>query len=81
VRLRDEKLEADPVVTMPETPPLDLKKVVIISNSNENCASPCALFTTGMRQKQDIKIVTFGGQPNLPIEYKVLVGVAGSQDI
>ena len=42
-----------------------------VSNSNGKCPLPCALFTTGMSQKRDIKIVTFGGQPNLPIEYKV----------
>ncbi|KAN0139275.1 hypothetical protein V8E53_002776 [Lactarius tabidus] len=63
-----------PNVTIPQTPPFDLNKVVIVGNGN--CASTCALFTTSMFERHQTKIVVFGGHPSQPIQYK---GMAGNQ--
>jgi len=63
-------------ITIPETPPFDLNNVVIVGNGN--CASTCAIFTTLMYERHHTKIVTFGGHPDQPIEYK---GMAGTQVI
>ncbi|KAI0289964.1 hypothetical protein BC826DRAFT_1106720 [Russula brevipes] len=61
-------------VTLPSAPPFDLNNVVIVGNGN--CASTCATFVTLMFERHQTKIVTFGGFPNKPIEYK---GMSGTQ--
>ncbi|KAF7329787.1 TSPc domain-containing protein [Mycena kentingensis (nom. inval.)] len=61
-------------VPMPATPPFDLKNVAIVSNAN--CASTCAMFSTLMFERHQMKIAIFGGKPNERMEYK---GMAGNQ--
>jgi len=63
-----------PNVTLPDSPPFDLNNIVIVGNGF--CASTCATFTTLMFERHQTRIITFGGQPDLPIEYK---GMAGMQ--
>ncbi|KAI0289967.1 hypothetical protein BC826DRAFT_913877 [Russula brevipes] len=64
----------DPPVAVPADPPFDLKYLFLVGNGF--CASTCALFTTLMYERHQTKIVTFGGHPDIPIEYK---GMAGNQ--
>ncbi|KAJ7481527.1 hypothetical protein FB451DRAFT_1236280 [Mycena latifolia] len=61
-------------VTMPDTPPFDLKNVAIVSNAN--CASTCAMFSTLMFERHQTRIAVFGGKPFENVEYK---GMAGNQ--
>ncbi|KAH9955472.1 hypothetical protein BC827DRAFT_1271685 [Russula dissimulans] len=61
-------------VTIPSDPPVDLNRIAIIGNGN--CASTCAYFTTLMFELHNTTIATFGGHPDLPIEFK---GMAGNQ--
>jgi len=59
-------------VTLPDSPPFDLNNIVIVGNGF--CASTCSLFTTVMFERHQTKIVTFGGHPDQPIEYKGMAG-------
>lgn len=44
--------------------------------SNGNCASTCAMFSTLMNERHNIKIAVFGGKPGEIMEFK---GMAGNQ--
>ncbi|KAI0827410.1 hypothetical protein BC628DRAFT_1418509 [Trametes gibbosa] len=61
-------------VDLPEDPPFDPSKIVIVGNGN--CASTCAMFTTLMHERHNTTIAIFGGNPDLPMQFK---GMAGNQ--
>ncbi|KAI0050268.1 hypothetical protein FA95DRAFT_1603627 [Auriscalpium vulgare] len=61
-------------VPIPESPPFDLTNVAIVSNGN--CASTCAMFSTGMYERHNTTIAVFGGKPGESMEFK---GMAGNQ--
>ncbi|KAH7090052.1 hypothetical protein BKA62DRAFT_745520 [Auriculariales sp. MPI-PUGE-AT-0066] len=64
----------DPDLVLPEDPPFPLDKVVVVGNGN--CASTCALFTTLLTEKYNIREYVFGVKPGASVEYK---GMAGNQ--
>ena len=57
-----------PNVTIPQKPPFDPKRVLIVGNAV--CASTCSLFSTSMVERQGIRTVIFGGDPGAQMEYK-----------
>ncbi|KAH9854597.1 hypothetical protein C2E23DRAFT_817149 [Lenzites betulinus] len=69
-----EDCNEDLVIDIPEEPPFDLTKTLILGNSN--CASACSVFITLMRERHNTTIVVFGGNPDMHMEYK---GMAGDQ--
>jgi hypothetical protein len=42
----------------------------LITVSNGNCASTCAMFSTVMNERHQTKIGVFGGRPGQQIEFK-----------
>ncbi|KAJ6463910.1 hypothetical protein C8R45DRAFT_1024567 [Mycena sanguinolenta] len=62
------------VVPIPNNPPFDLQNVAIVSNGN--CASTCAMFSTLMNERENVKIAVWGGKPLENVEFK---GMAGNQ--
>ncbi|KZV96492.1 hypothetical protein EXIGLDRAFT_424620 [Exidia glandulosa HHB12029] len=63
-----------PDLALPVDPPFPLKDVVVVGNGN--CASTCALFTTLLHEKQNVRMAVFGSKPGGQVEYK---GMAGNQ--
>ncbi|EJC99379.1 uncharacterized protein FOMMEDRAFT_94735 [Fomitiporia mediterranea MF3/22] len=61
-------------VDIPQTPPIALENIAIVSNGN--CASTCAMFSTLMNELHNTTIAVFGGKPDEDIEFK---GMAGNQ--
>lgn len=62
-------------VDLPEEPPFDLAKDVVLVG-NGNCASTCAMFSTLVHERHNTKVAIFGGRPGSRIQYK---GMAGNQ--
>ncbi|KAH7099199.1 hypothetical protein BKA62DRAFT_772734 [Auriculariales sp. MPI-PUGE-AT-0066] len=57
----------DPDLVLPEDPPFPLGKVVVVGNGN--CASTCALFTTLLTEKYNIREYVFGVKPGASVEH------------